>query len=118
MTLTERIYAQSLLLAGRLEPRQEMILQGFCAAAERKLRGRLRPDVTVEECGEDFVMAAALYALAMASEIRSTAEAESFSVGDISVTCRDGKSTAKSLTDQADRLLAPYMVDGFSFQGV
>lgn len=118
MTLTERIYAQSLLLAGKLEPRQETILRGVCAAVERELRGRLRPDVTAEDCGENFVMAASLYALALTFNIRSAAEAESFSVGDISVTCRDGERAAKSLTDQADRLLAPYLKDGFSFRGV
>ena len=118
MALAEQVYAQSLLLAGELEPRQEVLLQGFSAAAERRLRGKLRPGVAAEDCGENFIMAAALYALAMLLRAGGDADVASFSVGDISVSRRDGESGAQRLTAQADGLLAGYLADSLSFRGV
>lgn len=118
MTLTEQVYARCVIFAGHVEPERETALRGFCGAAERLLRGRLREDLTAEDCGDDFVTAAALYALAMLRGLQGAEETAAFTVGDVSVTPGDSDAAPKSLMALADRILAPYAGDWFSFQGV
>lgn len=117
MTLAEQVYARCLILAGHTEPEREAALREFCGAAEQLLRGRLREGLSAEDCGDGFVTAAALYALAMLRGLQGS-EAAAFTVGDISVTSRDSDTAARSLMAQADRILAPYAEDGFSFRGI
>ena len=117
MTPGELAYQKALLLAGTLDETQELVLKGLCAAGAGWVRQQLRPEVDPMSCGEDLAMAAALYALGLFYEVREADQAESFSVGDLSATCRKG-AAAESLTAQARRILAPYGKDGFAFLGV
>ena len=117
MTPGELAFQKALLLAGPLEQDQELILEGLCAAGARWAKEQLRPEVDPGSCGEDLAMAAALYALGLFYEIQGADQAETFSVGDLSASCRKGNA-AESLTAQARRLLAPYGKDGFAFLGV
>ena len=117
MTPAEQAYAQALLLAGPVEEGQEPILKGFCAAAVRWAENQLRPEVNPQSCQEALAAAAALYALGLYDEAREADRAESFSLGDLSATCRKG-AAAESLTAQARRILAPYGKDSFAFLGV
>lgn len=118
MNLTEQIFAQSLLLVGSLDGKQEALLRLLCSAAANALTARLRRGISPQDCKADFVAAASLYALAALSEADGLDSVESFAVGDLTV--RKGKSTAASacLRRQADLMISPYCVDKFSFQGV
>ena len=118
MNLTEQIFAQSVLLAGNLEVKQEALLRLLCTAAANALAARLRSGITPQDCKADFVAAASLYALAALSEADGLDSVESFTAGDVTV--RKGKSCAASacLRRQADLMISPYCVDTFSFQGV
>lgn len=117
MTPEELACQKALLLAGPLEEGQELVLKSFCAAGTGWVKSQLRPEVDPASCGEELAMAAALYALGLYYEIQEADQAESFSVGDLSATCRKG-AAAESLTAQARRILAPYGKDGFAFLGV
>jgi len=118
MNLTEQIYAQSVLLAGSLEQKQEALLRLLCGAAANSLAARLRRGITPQDCKADFVAAASLYALAALSEADGLDSVESFTAGDLTI--HKGKSTAASacLRRQADLMISPYCMDSFSFQGV
>lgn len=117
MTPGEMALQKALLLEGSLDEAQELILKGLCAAGARWAQDQLRPEVEPESCQEDLAMAAALYGLGLFYEIQGADQAERFSVGDLSVSCRKG-GAAESLTAQARRILAPYGKDGFAFLGV
>ena len=87
----------------------------LCQAAETELAGRLRPGLTPEDCESAFVPAAAWMVLAWLQA--GEAGVASFTAGDLTIR-RTGQGAAE-LTAQAERLMAPYLVDGgFSFQGV
>ena len=64
MTMEERILA---LAAGIVGGEPSALLRSLCAAAEAAWRGRLRPGVEVETCGEAFCCGAAFTAAAAAS---------------------------------------------------
>ena len=82
----------------------------LCQAAETELAGRLRPGLTPEDCESAFVPAAAWMVLAWL---------QAGEAGVASFTIRRTGQGAAELTAQAERLMAPYLVDGgFSFQGV
>lgn len=116
MNLTDQIFAQALLLAGQLDDRQQALLRVLCRGAECSLTARLREDV--QELGNDFVLAASLYALAALMESGELNGVESFTVGDVSVRKSGGTNRADTLRRQAEQMLKGYSKDGFSFQGV
>ena len=109
--MTGRIQALVRALGGGTD--QEELLVMLCQAAETELAGRLRPGLTPEDCESAFVPAAAWMVLAWLQ----AAGVASFTAGDLTIR-RTGQGAAE-LTAQAERLMAPYLVDGgFSFQGV
>ena len=118
MILTEQIFAQSVLLAGQMDEKQEALLRLLCGAAENTLTARLRKGIRPQDCKADFVAAASLYALAALSEADGLNSVESFTAGDLTV--HKGKSSAASacLRRQADLMISPYCGDNFSFRGV
>ena len=111
------IYPMACSLAGELSEEQRETLASLCRAAEAELNGRLRPDVTAEDCIDAFVPAAAWTALAHFSGGSDSGVPASFRAGEVSVTYRSAAPAA--LLDQAERLLAPWLTDGgFAFRGV
>ena len=118
MILAEQVFTQAMLLAGELEPRREALLKTLCRGATASLVARLREGITAEDCKADIVAAAGLYALAALNEAGDGDPIEQFSAGDITV--RTGKTDAASncLRYQAKWIMAPYVKDNFSFQGV
>ena len=119
MTLTDRIYAQSRILAGELDCRQEALLRAMCISAENALKQKFRKGVCVDDCMGDFVAAASLYALAALSESDGAMTPESFRVGDVTVQRGSGSAATSCLRRQAELMIAPYLaVDGFAFAGV
>lgn len=107
--MRERILELAAAASGAGEA-DRALLEALCAAAEAMWLGRLREDVTAEDCGEALVCAAAFTAAAdLAGGGGSVA---SFSAGDVSVKIRDGGErlkTAESLRQSALRLMEPYV---------
>lgn len=118
MNLTQQIFAQALMLAGAIEPRQEALLRLLCTSCAAGMENRLRDGIRPEDCKADFVAAASLYALAALSETDENADLESFTAGDVTVRRGNGNAAARCLRYQADLMISPYSVDRFTFRGV
>ena len=120
MMLKEMVFAQALLLAGELEPRQTELLRVLCDGAVSALSAQLREGITPEDCKADFIAAAGLYALAALGSAEESGGVEEFKAGDLTVkksaSSRDAAS--RCLEIQAQRILAPFLKDRFSFMGV
>ena len=71
---------------------ERQTLQRLCAAAETLLRKKLRKGVSVEDCYENFVCAAAFLAAADLTAVCAGTVPASFSAGDLSVSQTDGRS--------------------------
>ena len=120
MTLRDQVLAQSLLLAGELTEHQSKMLGALCTAATASLQARLREGLTAEDCKADFIAAASLLSLAAMNGITAEDTTEQISVADFSVRSSKTASDAASncLRAQAELMIAPYLKDRFSFQGV
>ena len=116
MTLEEQIYAQCLVMAGELSPEQDKLLLVLCRSAKATLAGRLRENLTPEDCRADFVAAGSLLALAALSE--SDGAPEQFTAGELTLRRRDPNAAARCLRRQAELLMMPYVRDCFAFLGV
>lgn len=114
--MTEKIVAMAKVLGAGEE--QAELLSVLCQAAQRELEGRLKPELTPEDCESAFVPAAAWMALAWLNTGTGGEGISSFTAGDVTIRREGGRETA-SLLEQAERLMAPYVVDGgFFVQGV
>lgn len=120
MMVADQVFSQAELLAGELDVSGRELLRLLCSAAVNTLSTQLREDVTPEQCREDFVAAASLYALGQWYQGRAGGEIQEFQAGDLTV--KRGQSNSQlspeSLTRQALGLLRPYLRDSFCFQGV
>lgn len=113
--MNERIVELAVMLGKREESGELSLL---CAAAAEELKGRLKPDVTVEECGDAFALAAAWLALARLYEGEGD-EVERLTAGDVTIQRRDSEYRRKALILQAEQVMKPYIKDeGFTFMGV
>ena len=61
--MDQEILDMAVILTGAAEDRQ-MLLTALCTAARQRWQARLREGVTVEDCGQAFVCAAAFSAAA------------------------------------------------------
>lgn len=94
---------------------REDILPALALAACEQLRARLRPGVCETDCGEAFVLAAAMIAMDTLRELEGEKGISSFTAGEVSIRC-DG---SRSLVRTARALLAPWTTDGsFAVRGV
>ena len=116
MTITDQIYAQALVMVGRLSPEQDALLQVLCRVAKNTLAGRLRSGITPEDCRADFIAAGSLFALAALSE--SDNSPERFTAGELTVQTGSSNAAARCLRGQAELILMPYVRDCFAFLGV
>ena len=116
MSLTDQIYAQALVMVGRLSEEQENLLRVLCQVAKNTLTGRLRPGLTPEDFQADFIAAGSLFALAALSE--SDSGPERFTAGELTIQKQSGSAAARCLRSQAELILLPYVRDGFAFLGV
>ena len=117
MTMEDRILA---LAAGIVGGEPSALLRSLCAAAEAAWRGRIRPGVKAETCGEAFCCGAAFTAAADCLLAQSGGEIAAFTAGAVSVRTRGGgEALARALRLTAERLMAPYaQTEKFHFQGV
>lgn len=103
--------------------REELLLP-LARAVECQLTGRLKEGTAPEDCGPAFPLAAAMLVMDRLSGMTgggSAGEVTSFTAGDLSIkqSASGSGRTAKSLSAQAEGLLAPWLADtGFVFQGV
>lgn len=118
MTLTQQVYAQTILLAGSIEQAREPLLELLCQSAVVGITRRLRDGLTPEDCKADFVAAGALYALAALTETDETANIERLQFGDITMVRGGANAAARCLRHQADYIISPYCVEAFAFRGV
>ena len=118
MNLTEQIFAQAVMLAGAIDPRQEALLRLLCDGAASFMANRLRDGIRPEDCKADFVAAASLFALSALSMADEESAVEMFQAGDLSVRRRSRDAASNCLRNQAELMIAPYLKDRFSFMGV
>ncbi len=118
MILEDQIFAQSLLLAGTLEPRQEELLRLLASGTGSSLAAKLRSGLSPEDCKADFIAAASLYALAALAEASPDSLPEQFTVGDVTVKRGSSNPASACLRSQAELMITPYLADRFSFMGV
>ena len=108
---------------GAAEDREELLLP-LARAVEQQLAGRLKEGVVPEDCGTAFPLAAAMTVMDRLSAVTgggSGGEVTSFTAGDLTIRRESGNGgqAGKSLSAQAEGLLAPWLGDtGFVFQGV
>lgn len=114
--MQERILTLAKTLSGAGEDEAELLTL-LCAASEKEWTMRLRDGMTAEKCQETFLCAAALSAAA--GLIAGRGGAVRFTAGDVSVTETEGDQTARTLREEAERLMAPYVTAAdFCFRGV
>ena len=95
MNLTDQIYAQALVMVGSLTAEQDALLRVLCQAAKATLAGRLRSNITPEDCRADFI-----------------------SAGEMTIQRGDRSGAAGCLRSQAEGIMAPYAFGGSVFLGV
>lgn len=94
---------------------QESLLLPAARSAYEDLKHRLRPGVTVEDCGQAFPLAAAMLAMEHVKVMSGEGNVTSFTAGEVSIR-REG---AASFGAVGMRLLLPWLKDsGFCVQGV
>ena len=105
-TTQETILTLAKALSGAGED-EEPLLGSLCLAAEARWKGRLRPGVTVEGCGEAFPCAAAFTAAADLAVDRGGGVA-GFTAGSVTVQVRgpaESAAQAAELRRTAERLM-------------
>ncbi len=120
MILSEQVYAQAAMLAGKLEENQAGLLRVLCGITTSSLAARLKEGLTPGDCKADFIAAASLYALAALNGAAQDSDMQEFKAGDLSIKKgSSGKDAAsRCLQRQADLIIAPYLKDRFAFLGV
>lgn len=118
MTMTELVFAQALLMAPDLSTTEQHMLQMMCHAAVTSLERKLRNNLAVKDCQNEFVSAASMYALAAMSEISEENQFEQISTGDLTLRRGNGTLASNCLRNQADMIMAPFVKLGMVFMGV
>lgn len=118
MNLTQQVYTQARLMAAEMPAENEKMLEAVCRASVVSLESKLRNNLSAEDCVDDFVMAAGMYAVAAMSEISDMSQLEQITAGDLTLRKRGESLAASCLRTQADILMAPYMKMGVAFLGV
>ncbi len=114
MVTTQEVFAVAQSLAGRaLSEHENGTLAMLCEVSKQKWENQLREDVDPEQCRPALCGAAAWTALGyLGSAWNAGQPAFSFSAGDLSVHAGETSSLAKSLSNQAEEMMAPFVKDG------
>lgn len=118
MRLTEQVYTQACLMMPELESENQTVLEAICRTAVVSLEKKLRSNLSPEDCWDDFVMAASMYAVAAMSEISDMGQLEQITAGDLTLRKSGGGLASNCLRTQAEMLMAPYVKSGITFLGV
>ena len=104
---TDEIYSLAIEINGG----ESETLKALCSSMASYLSGRLKEQVSVDDCKEQFILAAA----SMASDMYASSEPESYRAGNVSVTAH----SSGELTRQAKIMMLPFIKDDeFAFLGV
>lgn len=116
MKLENEIYA----LASQYVPAgtEELTLRMLCRAAERELRGRLRPGLKEAEYQDALICAAAWIAAGSLPAAASGTGVQSFQVGEVSIHTDAKGSASEQLRELAEQVMLPYITGGFAFMEV
>lgn len=107
-------------MAGEVKEGEEELLSLLCQVAENELASQLKEGIRPEDCAGAFVIAAAWLALSLLCVSRQEDDADSWSVGEVSVK-KNGNAGERAAVyrGQAERMMKPYCRDdGFAFVGV
>lgn len=119
--MEERILVLAAEIARETEEPSDL-LKALCLAAEAAWRGRLRENVSEEECAEALCCAAALTAAGGRLLGRGDDGIASFTAGAVSIRSRESTGNAalaEALQEAAERIMEPYCRETeFHFQGV
>lgn len=118
MMLTDAVFAQAAPMAGQLDGQQSQLLKALCQTAVVRLEAQLREGLTAEDCGDAFVTAASLYALAAFREAGQADGIAEFRAGDLTIKAENSLSFSRCLQQQAEQLIHPFLKDSFVFLGV
>ena len=121
MSLGEAVFARAVQMTDQADARQMDLLRLLCNAAASSLASRLRDGLAPEDCLEDFILAASLYALVDLDAVAENVQVEEFKAGDLTVkqgSTRNREAVSRCLQNQARMLIAPYLKDRFAFTGV
>ena len=118
MTPVNEVYTRARILAPGMTGENQAMLEAMCQSAVSALKARLREDLTVEDCKEDFVTAASLLALSTMTKISDMDQLEQITAGDLTLRRGNGDTASECLRAQAKLLMAPYVKDPFVFVGV
>nr|MBQ8244526.1 hypothetical protein [Oscillospiraceae bacterium] len=121
MSFAEQVFARAVQMTDEAEERQLDLLRVLCSAAASSLASRLKDGLTPEDCREDFILAASLYALADLGAVAETVQVEEFKAGDLTVkqgSSQNRDAVSRCLQKQAELLMIPYLKDRFTFVGV
>ena len=118
MTLAEQVYAHACVMAPELSAENQSVMEAVCRGAVVSLENKLRSNLSVDDCLDDFVMAAAMCAVAAMSEISDLGQVEQFTAGDLTVRRNGSTTAANCLRMQAEMLMAPYVKTRLAFMGV
>jgi len=106
---------------GATSDREELLIP-LVQAVQKELAGRLREGTAPEDCGPAFPLAVAMTTMDRLSGMTGgggRGEVISFTAGELAIRREAGGGEKKSLSRQAEELLAPWLGDtGFVFQGV
>jgi hypothetical protein len=116
--LTQVIYTHALLMAPEMSDREEELLKDLCFAAEESLQSKLRPNIIIKDCHNQFVAAASMYALAALSEADEVDNLSQIQIGDVTLRRDKGSAAARCLRKQAELIMFPFVQDGFGFRRV
>lgn len=110
----EDIYTAASAICGE----KSELLGLLCTAAEEELQFRLKKDVDIKSIEQLFIASAAMLAASMYGETVADMGVSSYSVGSVSVSCRENTGSS-ALRTRAEAILSGYIEDsGFEFVGV
>lgn len=109
------VHDEILQLAEALCDGQEDRLAQICCAVEQNLQAQLRSGISVDDCHDSFVYAAALMALSIVKTVDND-QLSGFDAGTLKLNFAD---RTDHLSSVAKQLLAPWCgADDFAFCGV
>ena len=108
------VYDAARGILGELTEEQSSLLQSVAQAVCIQMDSRLREGVSNADCQYAYILACALYAVSFLKSV-STEQLSSFTAGTVSLSF---SQSASSLTELADRIMAPWLEVPTIFRGV
>lgn len=118
MSILQQVQLRARLMSRELTEGEQPLLEAAAMAAMAELTQNLLENVSPEDCGDNFITAAAMLALANMSQMGDGTGVEHLKVGDLTVSRHSGSTAASCLRFQAFVLMGPNLKPGVAFMGV